>query len=74
MKATSTLELQMELQKVRMLCKKRRCKRFFFALIAKICKNFKKMYKILEFGLSFFQMSVSGERDNWKEPSKYLET
>ena len=22
----------------------------------------------------FFQMSVSGERDNWKEPSKYLET
>ena len=28
----------------------------------------------LEFGLVLFQMSVSGERDHWKEPSKYLET
>ena len=61
MKGTSivelTVELQMELQKVRMLCKKRCCKRFFFALIGKDIQNdFKKMYKILEFfGLSFFR-------------------
>ena len=54
MKGTSTVELQMELQKVRMLRKKRCCKRFnFFALIGKdIQNNFTKMYEMLEFGLS----------------------
>ena len=54
-----------------MLRKKRCCKRFFFALIGKdIQKDFKKICELLEFGLR----SVSGERDHWKEPSKYLET
>ena len=49
--------------------KKRCCKRVFFALIGKgIQKDFTKIYEI------FFQMSVSRERDHWKEPFKYLET
>ena len=75
MKGTSTVELQMELQKV-CFAKKRCCKRFFFALSGKdIQKDFTKIFDMLEFGLRFFgQMSVSGERDHWKEPSKYLET
>ena len=52
-----------------MLRKKTCGKRVFFALIGKaIENNFTKIYEMLEFGLSlFFQMSVSGERDHWKE-------
>ena len=57
----------MELQTVRMLRKKRCCKRFFFALIGK------DIY-YLNLVWVFVQMSVSGERDHWKESSKYLET
>ena len=34
----------------------------------------KRFQDVQDSGLSFFQMSVSGERGNWKEPSKYLET
>ena len=55
----------MELQTVRMLCKKKVLpQRFFFALIGKdIQKDFTKTYEILDFGLMFclFQMSVSGK-------------
>ena len=57
--------------------KKTCCKRFFFALIAKdIQKDFTKKYiRNIRIRFDFFfQMSVSGERDHWKEPSKYLET
>ena len=60
MKGTSTAELQMELHKVRMLCKKKVLQEIL------LCVDWQR-YKILEFGLSFSQMSVSGERDNWKE-------
>ena len=76
MKGTSTVELQMELQKVRMLCKKMVLQEIFLCVDwHRYSQSFLiKMYKTLEFGLSFFQMSVSGERGNWKEPSKYLET
>ena len=67
MKGTSTVELQMELQRYAVcFVKKRCCKRVFFALISTdIQKDFTKIYQILEFCLIFFcQMSVSGERDD----------
>ena len=57
MKETSTVKLQMELQRYASH-EKRCCKRFFFALIGKdIQKDFTKIYEILEsleFGLSAF--------------------
>ena len=72
MKGTSivelTVELQMELHKVSMLCKKKVLQEILLCVDwQRYAKHFKKMYKILEFGLSFSQMSVSGERDTWKE-------
>ena len=50
---------------------------FFFAWIGKdIQTDFTKIYKIFEFCLLFFflRFAVSGERDHWKDLSKYLET
>ena len=68
MKGTSTVELQMELHKVSMLCQKKVLQEILLCVDwQRYAKQFKKMYKILEFGLSFSQMSVSGERDSWKE-------
>ena len=56
MKRTSTVELQMELQKV-CFAKKMCCKRFFFALIGKdIQKDFTKICNILD--CFFPRMSV----------------
>ena len=76
MKGTSTVELQMELQKVRMLRKKKVLQEIL------LCIDWKRYSNIFQEDIQnirlrfefFFQMSVSGERDNWKEPSKYLET
>ena len=71
MKGTSTVELQMELQRYASR-KKRVARDSSLRWLPKIFKKIsqRNIYETLEFGLR----SVSGERDHWKEPSKYLET
>jgi len=65
MKGTSTVELQMELQKVRMLCNKKVLQEILLCIDwQKYAKRFQEDIQNIKFGFEFsFQMSVSGERD-----------
>ena len=76
MKGTSTVELQKEAPKGTYASQKKVLKEIL------LCIDWQKYSNIFQEDTQnikiwfefFFQMSVSGERDNWKEPSKYLET